>query len=85
MVNSFRKSLMYRAAPRWSSAFMRSQPNKSTGPKRGTPTHSRGQRNATGWSSAFRRSQRPYATARGDRVNSGLLQGLHATDSLSGS
>jgi len=32
MVNSFRKSLMYRAAPRWSSAFMRSQPNKSTGP-----------------------------------------------------
>jgi hypothetical protein len=47
MVNSFSKSLMYRAAPRWSSAFMRSQPNKSTGPKRGTPTRSRGQRNAT--------------------------------------
>ena len=37
MVNSFRKSLMYRAAPRWSSAFMRSQPNKSTGPLRGLP------------------------------------------------
>ena len=35
MVNSFRKSLIYRAAPRWSSAFMRSQPNKSTGPLRG--------------------------------------------------
>jgi hypothetical protein len=32
MANSFRKSLMYRAATRWSSAFMRSQPNKSTGP-----------------------------------------------------
>jgi hypothetical protein len=38
MVNSFRKSLIYRAAPRWSSAFMRSQPNKSTGPLRGLPS-----------------------------------------------
>ena len=38
MVNLFRKSLMCIAAPCWSSAFMRSQPNKSTGPLRGLPS-----------------------------------------------
>ena len=37
--------------------------------KRGTPTRSRCQRNATGWSSAFRRSQRDRQR---DRVNAEL-------------
>ena len=47
--------------------------------KRGTPTRSGDQRNATGWSSGFSRSQRE--SGKGDRINSGLQQGLHATDS----
>jgi hypothetical protein len=61
-----------------SSAIERLRPHKC-----GTPTRSRDERNATGWSSGFSRSQ--CDAGKGNRINSGLQQGLHATDSFSDS
>jgi hypothetical protein len=68
--NTFEVSIAARATIRFVPASVESSAIGWGRPrKRGTPTCSLGQRNATGWSSGFSRSQRELEN--GDQVNRG--------------